>query len=202
MKDYAVQIKIKNNFLLERMRLAGFGTASSLAKAAGVSQGAIGDLLNLKTSGLNSREHWRSHIVKIAECLRCLPEDLIPQQHHRAALARNSTEMRLSADEVQSLMLPDRDIDILPDTPLKRAEVESSINRALHLLPPREEKILRLRFGFDGEPMTLEEVGKQFGVSKDRVRQIEVLALRKIAQRDRVNSGELKSILQDEGALP
>ena len=48
-------------------------------------------------------------------------------------------------------------------------------------LTPREEKVLRLRFGLeDGRPRTLEEVGKEFNVTRERIRQIEAKALRKL----------------------
>ncbi len=52
---------------------------------------------------------------------------------------------------------------------------------ALKSLTPREEKVLRLRFGLDdGRPRTLEEVGKEFDVTRERVRQIEAKAMRKL----------------------
>lgn len=58
------------------------------------------------------------------------------------------------------------------------AEVTRSL---LSTLQPREEKILRLRFGLDGQPAeTLEKIGKTFNVSKERIRQIEKKALRKL----------------------
>ena len=48
-------------------------------------------------------------------------------------------------------------------------------------LTPREEKVLRLRFGLeDGRPRTLEEVGHEFEVTRERIRQIEAKALRKL----------------------
>lgn len=51
----------------------------------------------------------------------------------------------------------------------------------LDTLTPREEKVLRLRYGLDdGHPRTLEEVGKEFGVTRERIRQIEAKALRKL----------------------
>ena len=51
----------------------------------------------------------------------------------------------------------------------------------------REEKVLRLRFGlYDGRTRTLEEVGKEFNVTRERIRQIEAKALRKF-QRDLLN---------------
>ena len=51
----------------------------------------------------------------------------------------------------------------------------------LKTLTPREEKVLRLRFGIeDGHTRTLEEVGKEFNVTRERIRQIEAKALRKL----------------------
>ena len=49
------------------------------------------------------------------------------------------------------------------------------------LLTPREERVLSMRFGLtDGHPHTLEEVGKEFNVTRERIRQIEAKALRKL----------------------
>lgn len=51
----------------------------------------------------------------------------------------------------------------------------------LDTLTPREEMVLRLRYGLDdGHPRTLEEVGKEFHVTRERIRQIEAKALRKL----------------------
>ena len=51
----------------------------------------------------------------------------------------------------------------------------------LRKLSPREERIIRMRFGFeDGNPRTLEEVGQVFAVTRERIRQIEAKALRKL----------------------
>ncbi len=62
-------------------------------------------------------------------------------------------------------------------------DLESNVLRALAVLTPREEKILRMRFGIGStEVHTLAEVGEVFGVSRERIRQIEALALRKLRQ--------------------
>ncbi|HBQ17909.1 MAG TPA: RNA polymerase sigma factor RpoD [Myxococcales bacterium] len=62
-------------------------------------------------------------------------------------------------------------------------DLEQNVLRALAILTPREEKILRMRFGIGAsEVHTLAEVGEVFGVSRERIRQIEALALRKLRQ--------------------
>ncbi len=55
------------------------------------------------------------------------------------------------------------------------------IEKALHTLTPREEHVIKLRFGlYDGRNRTLEEVGKEFDITRERIRQIEAKALRKL----------------------
>ena len=64
----------------------------------------------------------------------------------------------------------------------------------LETLTPREASVLRLRFGLeDGRPRTLEEVGKEFNVTRERIRQIEAKALRKL--RHPTRSKKLKDFL-------
>jgi RNA polymerase primary sigma factor len=66
----------------------------------------------------------------------------------------------------------------------------------LHTLTPREEKIMKMRFGLeDGSEHTLEEVGLEFAVTRERIRQIEAKALRKLRKPSR--SRKLRSFLDD-----
>ena len=66
----------------------------------------------------------------------------------------------------------------------------------LDTLTEREQKVLRLRFGLDdGRPRTLEEVGRQFNVTRERIRQIEAKALRKLRHPSR--SKKLKDYLDE-----
>ena len=78
--------------------------------------------------------------------------------------------------------------DFIPDddapAPAEAASytlLKEQISKVLSTLTPREEKVLRLRFGLeDGRQRTLEEVGKEFNVTRERIRQIEAKALRKL----------------------
>ena len=59
--------------------------------------------------------------------------------------------------------------------------LREQLNEVLRTLTPREEQVLRLRFGLeDGRQRTLEEVGQQFNITRERIRQIEAKALRKL----------------------
>lgn len=69
------------------------------------------------------------------------------------------------------------------------------VGESLVFLAPREQKILKMRFGLeDGRTHTLEEVGKEFGVTRERIRQIEAKALQKLKKHE--NSGKLKDYLK------
>ncbi|MCL4387255.1 sigma-70 family RNA polymerase sigma factor, partial [Patescibacteria group bacterium] len=78
--------------------------------------------------------------------------------------------------------------DFVADTESKTPEEEATaellkehIVEVLGFLSPREQKIIRMRFGLDdGRAHTLEETGNEFGVTRERIRQIEAKALQKI----------------------
>ena len=68
-------------------------------------------------------------------------------------------------------------------------DLRDKIHKMLNTLSPKEERILRMRFGLGEEtPHTLEEVGQMFGVSRERIRQIEAQALRKLKHPSRSNN--------------
>ena len=73
------------------------------------------------------------------------------------------------------------DQGLQPDEQATRELLKLHLDEVLDSLSPREKRVLQLRFGLeDGKQRTLEEVGKEFGVTRERIRQIEAKAIRKL----------------------
>ena len=85
---------------------------------------------------------------------------------------------------------------LAPDQAAINLNLKEQTGQVLHTLTPREEKIMKMRFGLeDGSEHTLEEVGRAFAITRERIRQIEAKALRKLRQPSR--SGKLRLLLDN-----
>jgi RNA polymerase primary sigma factor len=83
-----------------------------------------------------------------------------------------------------------------PEVILDRMTMRSDIFEVLDTLSPREEKVIIMRNGLDGNGQrTLEEIGKEFNVTRERIRQIEAKAMRKLRHPSRSN--KLRDYLND-----
>lgn len=91
--------------------------------------------------------------------------------------------------------------DSSPADTVSSNDLKERVREILKSLTPREEKVLKMRFGIDvASEHTLEEVGRDFGVTRERVRQIEVKALRKLRHPSRSN--KLQTFFEKEPIIP
>lgn len=99
-------------------------------------------------------------------------------------LAQVTTSLDTPVDDEGETCIGDLIADTSIENPLSKLLREANsqiIQSVLNTLPPREAEILRMRFGIDREkPMTLEEVGQHYGLTKERIRQVENKAIRKL----------------------
>jgi len=108
----------------------------------------------------------------------------IQQAHEVLAAARASTSLDQPVGDQEDAVFGDF---VAGDGPLPEDEVEVSLrsqalSTALASLPERERRVLELRYGlYDAEPKTLEEIGRRLGLTRERVRQIELDTLRRLA---------------------
>ena len=117
-------------------------------------------------------------------------EPKIPEIAERAGIAEDKVKLVLNISSTTSLETPIGEDgallgDLIEDTdaidPLLHSEnqdVRGALFKSVQRLPEREKAILSMRYGFVGEhPLTLDEIGKQFNLTRERIRQLEKLAL-------------------------
>jgi RNA polymerase primary sigma factor len=158
------------------------------------------------------------HMVETINKLMRIQRQLIQELGREPQLEELSKEMNMPIDKVKEIMKIAQEPvsletpigeeedshlgDFIPDdeTPAPADEaafilLKEQLDGVLTTLTPREEKVLRLRFGLDdGRARTLEEVGTEFGVTRERIRQIEAKALRKLRHPSR--SKKLKDYIE------
>lgn len=157
------------------------------------------------------------HMVETINKVKKVQSQLLHQNGHEPTPYEIADELDLPVDKVREIMRVAQEPvsletpigeeedshlgDFIPDdgapAPADAAShtmLREQLSDVLSTLTPREEKVLRLRFGLeDGRSRTLEEVGKEFNVTRERIRQIEAKALRKLRHPSR--SRKLKDYL-------
>lgn len=157
------------------------------------------------------------HMVETINKVKKVQSQLLHQNGHEPSPDEIAAEIGMPVDKVREIMRVAQEPvsletpigeeedshlgDFIPDNeapaPADAAShtmLREQLSDVLSTLTPREEKVLRLRFGLeDGRSRTLEEVGKEFNVTRERIRQIEAKALRKLRHPSR--SRKLKDYL-------
>ncbi|NLL91905.1 MAG: RNA polymerase sigma factor RpoD [Ruminococcaceae bacterium] len=158
------------------------------------------------------------HMVETINKVKKVSSQLLHKNGHEPTAEEIAVELDMTADKVREILrvaqepvsletpigeeedshlgdfIPDEDAPVPIDV-ASQILLREQLGEVLSSLTPREEKVLRLRFGLeDGRPRTLEEVGKEFSVTRERIRQIEAKALRKLRHPSR--SKKLKDFLE------
>ncbi|MBW4061242.1 RNA polymerase sigma factor RpoD [Candidatus Saccharibacteria bacterium] len=134
-----------------------------------------------------------------------LPEEIaaememdVEKVNHILKIKQDIVSLEAPVGEEEDSQLGDFIADedsLTPEEAATHQLLKEHVNQVLALLTPREQKILRMRFGLeDGRSHTLEEVGQEFGVTRERIRQIEAKALAKL--RKHRESKKLKDYLR------
>ena len=157
------------------------------------------------------------HMVETINKVKKVQSQLLHQNGHEPSAAEIAAEIDMPVDKVREIMrvaqepvsletpigeeedshlgdfIPDNDAPAPADA-ASHTMLREQLSDVLSTLTPREAKVLKLRFGLeDGRSRTLEEVGKEFNVTRERIRQIEAKALRKLRHPSR--SRKLKDYL-------
>ena len=157
------------------------------------------------------------HMVETITRVKKVSSQLLHKNGHEPTAEEVAAEINMPADKVREIIriaqepvsletpigeeedshlgdfIPDDEAPA-PQDAASQAMLKEQLAAVLQTLTPREEMVLRLRFGLvDGRSRTLEEVGKEFNVTRERIRQIEAKALRKLRHPSR--SKKLKDFI-------
>ena len=160
-KDFRVQIKIKNNKMLERMEAAGYTSLVKFSKAVGLNLTTVCRYVNMNQVPINKKTGtYLPTFMKIVDFLQCLPEDLFPRHITANAVKGYKTELRINREDLAGSL---KSISITPEKTLFLNEARSNLHRVMEQgLTPREHRVLALRFGLhDSEEYTFEEIGEK-----------------------------------------
>lgn len=184
MDEYRVKITVRNNLLMTAIEEAGYKSQTDFARAIGSTATKVNALVAMREPPLNMNGEFSEVAKLVMEALGACPTDLWTEQQLTLQLRKNSTNMNMGANTLRLMMsdpndpaLLENDID---DMGLFREELKDVMTDMLDSMTPREAKVLRLRFGIGCEEHTLEDAAKVFGCTRERVRQIEARALRKM----------------------
>lgn len=175
MSDYELQISVKNAPLLNLMRKNGITKLTQLAKLADVGYQQLCRLANLHTTIYTSDGQLRKTPEKLADFFNVMPEELAPEPQHYTALSKNKVSIQLNAEQMFALTHQQTEVD--PVALFNEGQMQEAVRKAISGLTVRENAVLTKRY-LEGK--TLEEIGNDLGVQRERVRQIEAKALRKL----------------------
>lgn len=180
MSDYRVTVKVRNARLLRAIENAGYKSIHKFAHDAGVQYTSIVDLINMTTSPLGKRRgEVRPYVEKIMDFL-CEPFEALFTEQQCEALTTNKSERDVSAEQVFALMNDSSDEAQDPYLLMCESDRGQMIAEMLNELTDKERAVVVARNGFAGDAMTLDAVAAQYGVTRERIRQIECKALRKL----------------------
>lgn len=184
MKEFRLKVSVRNNLLLSAIEAQGYFSVAEFERACELGSGSINNLVAMREAPILQSGEFSLKAKLVMEVLGAAPTDLWTEQQLTIKLKTNSGERAIDANLVQHLLEEKNRNDYLPSPEdlLLAAETSAIVNEVLGTLNPREKEVLHERFSNDS---TLDEVGKIHGVHKERVRQIEAKALRKLRGKKR-----------------
>ena len=192
MKDYRITVKVRNNRILKAVEETGSTFGGKWCEANGVDYHKAVQLVAMTASPINEEGHLIKAAVQLCDALNKTPDDLWSKEQIYP-LEKNFSDMEMDHEQILAL-LPNDQRSIEHDTSaVENAQASKLIGETLKSLTKREEECIRLRFY---EDMTLEGCAQNMGITRERVRQIELRAIRKLRHPQRV--GMLVDLLDVE----
>lgn len=178
--DYRVTVKVRNNRILKAAENIGL-SIPMLAEKIGANYCYLNDLVNMVRAPFGRDGSVLPWVDKLCDVLNVPFDDLFSEQQ-REALVTNRSEREVAAEEVQAIIssFEQKDAEMLLANEQMNATLDLALSSSLN---QRERFVLERRYGiYDGEEWSLERCGVALDVTRERIRQIEAKALRKMRQ--------------------
>jgi DNA-directed RNA polymerase sigma subunit (sigma70/sigma32) len=166
MKDYRIKITVRNDRILSKIE-SEYVSVRNFCMAMNLEYQRITDLIR-GTSPINAKGEIKELVKKLMEALGCTIEELFTEKQLKGFVSHNKFETKV---EEKDLIKIKQDVKPL-ELGMMEKDVKDVLSKIFNkFLTPREEKIIKMRFGIGMDTdYTLEEVGLQFLISKERVR--------------------------------
>ncbi len=180
MNDYRVKITIRNDRILSKIEELGFPSVMKFCEHTGMVYTSTNDIISGKVppicEGKRAGE-LRSIVKLLLENLDMSLEEAFTEKQLKG-FAKHTYEVKVKENQLLQMINPAKNHEVK----VIEQDVQLSLNEIFSKhLTPREEKVLRMRFGIGlNTDHTYEEIGLDFQVTRERVRQIEQKALRKL----------------------
>ena len=159
MGDYRVKITVSNARIRRAIDAAGYSSVAQMCKVNGITDvPTTFRLVNMKMSPLTKKGEWRKTVLKIADALNVLPDDLFNERQKVIVLSKNTSSKDITESEMiaiaEQYVQDDRLEDLRDNSAIREIAEEqatSVLNSViLEALSTRQRQVLELRFGFDG----------------------------------------------------
>ena len=174
-KDYRIKITIRNERLLSAIESMGYASVRKFSNAFGLGYMTVVNIVSGKIKPINDKGFVIPTVEKILDILGLnIEEAFTPRQLQ--GFKKHSYNFSIKEKEIESLMNPVKNSELK----LIESDVKTALENSMKTLTPREELVIKHRHGINTEMKTLDEIAKFIGVTRERVRQIEIRGIKKL----------------------
>ena len=181
--EYRIKVSIRNNLILKAIEDFGYTSVAKFCEEHKLNTVSVRLLVQFRKKPIDQTGEFCKVAKDLMEVLGAAPTDLWTAEQLELCLPKNSIEKEIGQRALDKLLGMDNGELVAIETPdekLNKRERKLVLIGVLESLPDREQYVIANRFGLGCEEKTLEEIGEELGVHRERVRQIESKALRKL----------------------
>lgn len=182
MKDYRLTLKVRNNRILKAIEAMDATLGWKWCAENGLSYTSVNRYINMTDSPLDVEGRLKQSAEKLCDVLGKLPDELWSNEQ-LYPLEKNFSEMEMDYAQVVSLLPPEQQSYLQDFSEFEQEQTKALLSDAMKTLTFKERDILQMRFN---EGLTLDESAERYGLSRERARQIEARALRKMRRPERI----------------